>query len=144
MKILKVYDKINRNVFLSDTTSGNVRLTEYTGPDDYFSIYINTRIFSGKRNNMAYFSCVNVIDDVIRESVDVTEKFILHKKMNENGLLLHSERTHLKDNKCVVTIDRIYDENGEYIELENHRGKRMTKFKIKNEIINLLKTIDNG
>jgi hypothetical protein len=138
MKILKVYDKINRTVFESDSNTGNVFIREYLQNDESCYFIINTKVFKSKRDKMAYFSYVRLKLGKVIETLDVTSKHIYYKSMNEKGLLVHSERIHLKDNKAILLVDRIYDEWDEFIEIENHRGNRTMKFKVKNEIINQL------
>lgn len=140
MNILKVYDKINRTVFEYDSSTGNIFIIEYD-KDERCCFIINTKIFKAKRDKVAYFSYVKLKSDIIIETLDITSKHIYYKSMNKKGLLVHSERIHLKDNKSILFVNRIYDEADEFIEIENHRGNSTIKFKIKNEIINnFLKT----
>jgi hypothetical protein len=138
MKILKVYDKINRNTLLSDEYTGMIHIREYYTETDFIHVIINTKVFKSKNDKIAYLSYSNVQSGISRERLDVTSKYIFYSVQNEEGRLLHSERIHIKDNKSIVVLDRIYDENKEFIELENHKGKRTVKFKIKNEILNNL------
>ena len=140
MNILKVYDKINRTIFESNSSTGNIFIREYDKDECRYFI-INTKIFKAKRDKVAYFSYVRLKSDIVIETLDITIKHIFYKFMNEKGLLVHSERIHLKDNKAILFVDRIYDEADEFIEIENHRGNSTIKFKVKNEIINnFLKT----
>lgn len=138
MNILKVYDKINRTLFESNSDYGNVLIQEYIDPDESHRFIINTKIFKSKRDKMAYLSYVKIKFGQIVETLDITCKHIYYKSMNDKGLLTHSERIHIKDNKAVLLVDRIYDELDEFIEIESHRGNRTMRFKLKNEILNNL------
>jgi len=135
MKILKVYDKINRIVLQSDALTGNITIREFFNDTDYCSIIINSKIFKSKNDNMAYFSFVSIVDNIPKETLDITNKYILYSSYKE-GLLIHSDRIHLKDNKSIITIDRLYDVFNDFLELENHKGRKTIKFKIKKEVIN--------
>ena len=136
MKILKIYDKINRNLFHYDTNTGNIIIREFYDDNNHCVIFINTKLFKSKNEKIAYFSYVNTTNSVITETLDITGKYIFFKTMNINGLLTHSERIHLKDNKSILLIDRIYDDVNEFLEVENYRGNKTVKFKVKNEILN--------
>ena len=141
MNILKVYDKINRLLFESNSEYGNVTIREYLNPNESCCFIINTKIFKSKRDKIAYLSYARSKFGQIVETLDITCKHIYYKLINDKGLLIHSERIHLKDNKSILLVDRIYDEFGEFIEVENHRGNRTIKFKLKNEIFtNILNT----
>lgn len=145
MKILKVFDKINRNVYQHDASTGNVAIREFYNGNDFFAILINTRIFKNKNERMAYFSYIDVVNNTVRKTLDITSKYMFFTQTNEKGLLVHSERIHLKDQKSIITLDRIYDIADEFIELENHKGRKTVKFKVKNEILNnLLNTTKHG
>ncbi len=135
MKILKVYDKINRIVLQCDALTGNITIREFFNDTDYYSIIINSKIFKSKNDNMTYFSFVSIVDNITKETLDITNKYIFYSSY-DNGRLIHSDRISLKDNKSIVTIDRIYDVFDDFLELENHKGKKTIKFKIKKEIIN--------
>ena len=139
MKVLKVYDKINRNTFHYDANTGNLIIKKFYNDFDYLTIFVNTKLFCSKNDRMAYFSCIYTVNNSIRETLDITGKYIFFTKINQNGLLAHSDRIHIKDKKSIVTIDRIYDNINEFIELENHKGKNTIKFKIRNEILNNFK-----
>lgn len=138
MNVLKVYDKINRAVFESNSEYGNVIIKEYINQDESCCFIINTKIFKSKRDKMSYLSYVRLKYDKIVETLDITCKYVYYKSMNESGLLIHSERIHLKDNKSILLVDRIYDEYNEFIEIENNRGNRTMVFKLKKEILNNL------
>jgi hypothetical protein len=141
MKILKVYDKINRNVLQYDQNTGSLTVREFHSDTDYFTLIINTKVFKIKSERMAFLSCINTVNGIARESLDITSKYVFFVITDERGMLIHSERIHLKDNKSILLVDRIYDELGEFIEVENHRGNRTMKFKLKDEIINQLTNI---
>lgn len=138
MKILKVYDKINRNIFQSDMSTGDISIREYYNQTDYFNVLINTRIFKTKRERLAYFSYANVQNGIAIETLDITSKHIFYSLSNASGLLVHSERIHLKDNKSISVIDRIYDPDKNFIESEKYRGRKTIKFGIKNEVLHKL------
>jgi len=123
MKILKVYDKINRNTFKHDQGTGNVVMREFYSDTDYITVIINTKVFKLKNDKLSYFSFIHTVNDIARETMDLTSKYIFFKVSNEKGMLTHSERIHLKDNKSILLVDRIYDEVDEFIEIENHRGR---------------------
>lgn len=135
MKILKVYNKINRNIVQVDYSTGDITIKEYT-ENGYCYLIINTKIFKSKNNNLAYFSYRNIINNNIVEELDLTKKYIQFKKRNEKGLVTYSKRMHIKDQKSFLEIIRIYDEDNEFIEIENHRGKKVMNFKIKNDTLN--------
>lgn len=135
MKILKVYDKINRNTIQVNYSSGDIYIKEYI-ENGYCYLLINTKIFKAKRNNIAYFSYRKIINNKIREELDLTLKYLEFKEKNEDGLLIYSKRMHIKDQKSFLEIFRLYDENNEFIEIENYNGKRTMNFKIKNETLN--------
>jgi len=135
MKILKVYDKINRNTVLIDYTSNNINIKEYI-EDGYCYFIINTNIFKTKKNNIAYFSYRKVIHNTIREELDLTHKYLEYKKRNNEGLLIYSKRMHIKDHKSFLEMFRFYDERNEFLEIENHKGKKTINFKIKNDTLN--------
>lgn len=144
MKIIKVYDKLNRNVFHSDESTGNITIREYADNDNYFQLIINTKIFKLKNTKVSYLSFVLFENGLMSEAMDVTNKFIIYQK-NSNGRLMFYERLHLKDIKSFLRINRKYDIDGEFIEIENHKGSKTIKFKIKDEILtNFLKTIKDG
>lgn len=136
MKILKVYDKINRNVFHFDPNTGNIIVREFKSDKDYFTVLINTKLFQKKLERVAFISCEKTINSIVRSVLDITSKHFFFKIFNKKGMLIHSERVHLKDNKSILSIDRIYDEVDEFIEIENHRGVKTVKFKIRNQLIN--------
>ncbi len=137
MKILKVYDKINRNTIHYEPSSGNLTLKEYL-EEDVINIIINTKIFKLKDDKRSYYSYILNSGGIVIESIDITRKYLVYKKFNNKGLLVHSERIHLKDKKSFLISDIIYDINSEHIEIENYKGNKTIKFKIKNEIINKL------
>jgi len=138
MKILKIYDKINRNVFHHDINTGNITIREFCDNNKICTLFINTKLFKSKNEKMAYFSYVEAENNVVTKTLDITRKYILFRLMNQDGLLIHSERTHLKDSKSFLLIDRIYDDIGDFIEIENHHGNKTMKFTVKKEIINQL------
>lgn len=142
MKILKVYDKINRNILYSDEDTGNIYIKEYLNDNDYIYIVLNTKIFKSNSETKSYFSLINFESGCIKETLDITGKYILYKKNNEDGKLILSERIHIKDEKSFYNIYRIYDEDGCFIELENHKGVKNFKYTVKQEIINELLKID--
>ena len=111
MKILKVYDKINRTIFESDSNTGNILIKEYLPNDESYYFIINTRVFKSKLNNMAHFSYVKSKCDKIIETLDVTDKYLYYKAMNEKGLMVHSERIGIKDNKSILLIKTDSDGN---------------------------------
>jgi hypothetical protein len=137
MKILKVYDKVNRNTVHHELSSGTLILKEYLN-NSVINIIINTKIFKLKDDKRCYFSYVYSTSGITVQSLDITGKYIVYKEFNNKGLEIHSERIHLKDNKSFLISDKIYDETDESIEIENHKGNRTVKFKVKNEIINQL------
>lgn len=144
MKILKVYDKINRNVVSKNLSTGDIIIKEYN-QNGYCYVIINTKIFSLKNQKMAYFSFRNIIEDKIKEELDITHKYIQYKERNEKGLLIQSQRIHVKDPKSFLEIHRLYDDNDEFIEIENYKGKKAINFKVKSDIlINFLNLINNG
>ena len=134
MKILKVYDKINRNTLQVNYSTGDITIREYTGKD-YIYLVINTKLFNIKNKNVSYFSYRNIVNNQILEELDVTTKYIYFKQKNEQGLLSYSKRIHIKDTKSILEVRRIYDEKGEFIEIENHNGKKTINFKINKEIL---------
>lgn len=138
MKILKVYDKINRLVLESNSDTGIVYIKEHVDSNNYFYVIINTKLFKLKRDKIAYLSYVKMLNGKISETLDLTCKYILYKKMNEQGLLICSEKIHIKENKSILTVNRIYDELNEFIEIENHRGKKTINFKVKKQLLNKL------
>lgn len=135
MKILKVYDKINRNTIHYEPNSGNLTLKQFLD-EDAVNIIINTKIFKFKDDKRSYYSYVLNSRGIITESIDITRKYLVYKKFNKKGLLIHSERIHLKDKNSFLISDIIYDINSQFIEIENYKGNKTIKFKIKNEIIN--------
>lgn len=144
MKILKVYDKINRNIISKDPFTGSITIFEYN-EDGYCYLIINTKVFSTKSTSMAYFSYRNFVSGVIREELDITHKYVQFKEINEKGFMIQSQRFHIKDPKSFLEKYRIYDDSGEFIEIENYKGKRTINFKVKNDIlINFLNLINNG
>jgi hypothetical protein len=137
MKILKVYDKINRNLVHYEPLTGNLIIKEYLD-ENIINTIINTKIFKLKDDRRSYYSYMLTSNGITIESIDITRKYLVYKKFNNEGLIIHSERIHLKDNKSFLISDMIYDEEKECIEIENHKGNKTIKFKIKNEIINKL------
>lgn len=145
MKILKVYDKINRSVFHSDTTTGNIFIKEYLSDNSYIYIVLNTKIFNSKNENLSYLSCMYYENNIAIESLELTSKYLIYKKNNKKGKVEFWERTHIKDNKSFLRVDRIYDEKDDFIESENHKGSRQLKYTIKPNIIEqLLKLETDG
>lgn len=138
MKVLKVYDKINRNLIHSDLKTGNLIIREFFEGDSFITIIINSKVFKNKSKSMSYFSCTHTEGGIVRCSIDITHKYIFFSLINESGLLVHSERIHTKDNKSFLIKDRIYDDSAEFIEIENYKGNRTINFKIKENIINEL------
>jgi len=137
MKILKIYDKLNRNILQVEGASINIK--EYLSDNNFIHLIINTKLFSLKNEKMSYMSYVNTIDGLSREIVDITSKYIQHKLMDEKGRLIHSKRIHIKDSKSFLEINRIYDDGDNFIEIENYKGNKNLTFELKNEIItNLL------
>lgn len=140
MKILKVYDKTNRNIFQKDPKSGNIIIRVFIKKNIFFTLIINTKIFALKNDKIAYFSYVKTENDLTVKTLDLTRKYLVFTKKNKKGLLTHSTRLKINDLKSKITIDRIYDEFEEFLELENYKGKKTVKFKLKKELItNLLK-----
>ena len=135
MKILKVYDKINRNTVQYNPSAGYLIVNEYAGENVARTI-ISTKLFKLKDEKRCYFSYMSFNSGVPVESLDITAKYLVYKKFNDKGLEVHSERIHLKDNKSFLISDKIYDEKNEFIEIENHKGNRTIKFKVKEEILN--------
>jgi len=137
MKILKIYDKLNRNILQSN--NGEVSIKEYLDENNYVHLIINTKLFSLKNEKISYLGYVNTIDGVNRETIDITSKYIQYKSMNDKGQLIYSKRIHIKDPKSFLEKNRIYDENDKFIEIENYKGNKTLTFEIKNEILtNLL------
>jgi len=136
MKILKIYDKLNRNILQSN--NGEISIREYFG-DDYIHLIINTKLFSLKNEKVAYFSYTKTVNGLCIESLDITAKYIEYKSVNKKGQLTHSKRIHVKDSKSFLEINRLYDEVDGMIEIENYKGDKTLIFELKNEIItNLL------
>jgi len=138
MKVLKIYDKLNRNVL--QVNGGEVSIREYLDDNNYILLIINTKLFSLKNEKVSYMGYVNVKNGLPMETVDITSKYIQYKSMNERGNLIHSNRVHIKDPKSFLEKNRIYDEDDKFIEIENYKGNKTLTFEIKNEIItNILK-----
>lgn len=136
MKILNVYDKINRNVFHTNESKGSITIKEY-GDNDYSFLFINTHVFKLKDEKRSFFSYINYTNlGIPIESIDITVKYLIYCKFNDKGLVVHSERIHLKDNKSFLISDRIYDDSGEFIEVENYKGNKIVIFKIQTDIVN--------
>jgi hypothetical protein len=76
MKILKVYDKINRNVLQYDQNTGSLTVREFHSDTDYFTLIINTKVFKIKSERMAFLSCINTVNGIARESLDITSKYV--------------------------------------------------------------------
>lgn len=135
MKILKIYDKINRNLVHYEPLTGNLTIKEYLD-ENIINTIINTKIFKLKDDRRSYYSYMLTSNGITIQSLDITRKYLVYKKFNNKGFIIHFERIHLKDNKSFLISDMIYDEVNECIEVENHKGNKTIKFKIKNEIIN--------
>lgn len=143
MKILKVYDKINRNIFHYDKVTGNIHIKEFCDDKSCITLIINTKLLN--RENISFFSYSKELNGLEIEKLDITKKNIYYKITNEKGLIIHSETINLKEQKTVLEINRIYDECEEFIEIENHRGKKSMLFKVKNRLLNnFLNTKNNG
>lgn len=136
MKVLKIYDKLNRNTVNIDGPF--ISIKEYSDSKNYIHILINTKLFSSKNEKMSYFSYEKIVDGACRESIDITSKYLQYYQMNEEGQMVHSKRTHVKDQKSFLERNRIYDLEGEFIEVENYKGNKTLIFGIKNEIITKL------
>ena len=134
MNVLRIYDKVNRRIFYSDEYTGNIIIDEYEG-DLHVSLFINKKIFNKKLSKYSYISVLIYKNEVLREMLDLTNDYVFYAKSNEQGRMIFSEKRKIKDQKSFVTIDRIYDEDGEFLEIENHKGNKTTKFKIKSELI---------
>lgn len=134
MNVLRIYDKVNRRFFYSDEYTGNIIIDEYEG-DLHVSLLINKRIFNKKLSKHSYLSVLIYKNEVLRETLDLTNDYIFYAKSNEQGRMTFSEKRKIKDQNSFVIIDRIYDEDGKFIEIENHKGNKATKFEIKTELI---------
>lgn len=134
MNVLRIYDKINRRIFYSDEYTGNIFIDEYQD-DLHISLLINKKIFNKKLSKHSYLSVLIYKNEVLREMLDLTNDYVFYAKSNEHGRMIFSEKRKIKDQKSFVTIDRIYDQDGEFLEVENHKGNKTTKFKIKPELI---------
>ena len=145
MKILKIYDKLNNHVFQSDAYSGNIIIKEYNNNDNYVQLIINAKIFGINHDKLSYFNYSYYANGLCIETIDLSQKFIIHQKRDKSDRMVYYERINIKNKKSVITINRIYDECGEFVETENYKGNNTTKFKLKNEILTkFLEIIEHG
>lgn len=138
MKVLKIYDKLNRKTVQIDGPL--ISIKEYSDNNNYINLLINTNLFSSKNEKISYFSYEKIVDGVCRESIDITSKYLQYYQLNEKGQFIHSKRIHVKDPKSFLEKNRIYDTEDKFIEIENYKGNKTLTYEIKNQIItNLLK-----
>ncbi len=143
MKILKVYDKINRNTFERISRNGYISIKEYDNDNNYLYLVVSIKNF--KLKDKCYLSCAFIKDNKTIESLDITRKYIHYRLANEKGLMVHKELISIKENKTILEVDRIYDSNNEFIEIEKHRGNKTVNFTVKDEILTkFLNILDNG
>lgn len=133
MKVLKIYDKLNRNILQSD--GAFITIKEYYNNNNYIHLLINTKLFSSKSETMSYFSYENIVNGICQESISITSKYIEYKYINYRGNLINSNRINLKDPKSFLHKNRIYDEDDKFIEIENYKGNKTLTFGVKNEIL---------
>lgn len=144
MKILKVYDKINRNVLHTDQKSGSIIIREFPSKNEYALLMINTKIFKSKNDKVSYLSYAFFVNDIAIQTLDLTKKYLVYQENDLKGNLKHFERLHIKDSKSFLIKDRIYDENEKFIEIENHKGKKTAKFQVKENFIQTLINNNHG
>lgn len=138
MKILKVYDKVNRNVFYKDTSSGQIIIKDFISDISHSLLVINTKIFKSKNEKVSYLSYVLFENNMPVQTLDLTRKYLVYQEIDSEGNLKHSERLHLKDSKSFLIKDRVYDEDKKFIEIENHKGNKTIKFPVKENLIQTL------
>lgn len=131
MKIVKVYDKLNRNVFFSDVNTGNVHIVNY---EDSSTLIINTKIFNQKIKRQAFLTYITTNGD-IEITINVSQDFIYYTEINKKQQLIKKETFSIQDLKTTYLLNKIYDEENS-ISIENHRGQSQINFTVKNELIN--------
>jgi hypothetical protein len=137
MNSVKVYDKLNRMILQTESKTGNITIIEFTDEKNYSTLIINTKIFQLKNDKYAYCSYNLMADNCEKETLNFTHKYIEHT-IYDNKKLLSFERYHVKDPKYFFGLKRIYDAEGNFIEIEKHRDNKQVNFTIIPEIINTL------
>lgn len=137
MNSIKVYDKLNRVILQKEKETGNITIAEFIDEKNYSTLIINTKIFQLKNDKYAYCSYSFMNNGTEKETLNFTHKYIEHT-IYDNKKLLSFERYHVKDPKYFFGLKRIYDKEGNFLEVEKHRENKQITFTIIPEIINTL------